>query len=74
MQALIWHGFYHLNLHRIWLRVHEPNKGGIRAYEKAGMQPEGRLREAHYQEGKFVDVHIMSILRQEWDQAREKEG
>ena len=74
VQALIWHGFYHLNLHRIWLRVHEPNKGGIRAYEKAGMQPEGRLREAHYQEGKFVDVHIMSILRQEWGQAREKEG
>ena len=74
VQALIWHGFYHLNLHRIWLRVHAPNKGGIRAYEKAGMQHEGTLREAHYQEGRFVDVFIMSILRQEWNQTQEKEG
>jgi RimJ/RimL family protein N-acetyltransferase len=74
VQALIWHGFHNLNLHRIWLRVHEPNKGGIRAYEKAGMKHEGTLREAHYQEGRFVDVHIMSILRHEWDQAQKKEG
>ncbi len=74
VQALIWHGFYHLNLHRIWLRVHAPNKGGIRAYEKAGMKHEGTLREAHYQEGKFVDVHIMSILRPEWDLVQKKEG
>jgi RimJ/RimL family protein N-acetyltransferase len=72
--AEIWHGFHNLNLHRIWLRVHEPNKGGIRAYEKAGMKHEGTLREAHYQEGRFVDVHIMSILRHEWDQAQNKEG
>jgi RimJ/RimL family protein N-acetyltransferase len=74
VQALIWHGFYHLNLHRIWLRVHAPNKGGIRAYEKAGMRHEGTLREAHYQEGKFVDVYIMSILRPEWDLTQKKEG
>jgi len=74
VQALIWHGFHNLNLHRIWLRVHAPNKGGIRAYEKAGMKQEGTFREAHYQEGRFVDVYSMSILRQEWDQAREKEG
>ena len=74
VQALIWHGFHNLNLHRILLRVHAPNKGGIRAYEKAGMKQEGTFREAHYQEGRFVDVYSMSILRQEWDHAREKEG
>ena len=54
--------------------MHAPNKGGIRAYEKAGMQHEGILREAHYQEGRFVDVYIMSILRHEWDLAQKKEG
>lgn len=74
VKALIWHAFHNLNMHRVWLRVHAPNKGGIRAYEKAGMQHEGKFREAHYQEGRFVDVYSMSILRQEWEQAQEKEA
>ncbi|MEA4812991.1 MAG: GNAT family protein [Anaerolineaceae bacterium] len=72
VQGLIWHGFYNLGLHRIWLRVHSPNRGGIRAYEKAGMKHEGTLREAHYQQGRFVDVHIMSILREEWDEQEKR--
>jgi RimJ/RimL family protein N-acetyltransferase len=66
MQRLLEHGFNTLNLHRIWLQVYAKNPGGIRAYEKAGFTHEGTLRQAHYQHGKYYDVHIMSVLREEW--------
>jgi RimJ/RimL family protein N-acetyltransferase len=67
MKLLIWHGFTNLNLHRIMLRVYETNPRAIRCYEKAGMKQEGRLREAHYRAGEYIDVLLYSILRSEWD-------
>lgn len=66
MHVLIKHGFETLNLHRIWLQVYSKNPRGIRSYEKAGLTREGLFRQAHYQHGKYYDVHIMSILRDEW--------
>jgi RimJ/RimL family protein N-acetyltransferase len=60
------HGFETLNLHRIWLQVYSKNKRGIRAYEKAGFVHEGIYRQAHYQHGRYYDVHLMSVLRNEW--------
>jgi RimJ/RimL family protein N-acetyltransferase len=60
------YGFDKLNLNRIMLTVSEPNKGGIRAYLKAGFKFEGRLRQACYRDGKFHDKIIMSVLRSEY--------
>jgi len=67
MRTMLRHGFETLNLHRIWLQVYANNKRGIRAYEKAGFRHEGIYREGHYQAGKYHDVLLMSVLRQEWD-------
>lgn len=66
MVLLLKHGFDTLNLNRIFLRVFESNPRAIRCYEKAGFVLEGRLRQAEFQAGQFVDVLLMSILRQEW--------
>jgi RimJ/RimL family protein N-acetyltransferase len=66
MRLLLKHGFETLNLHRIWLRVYEKNKRGIRAYEKAGFQFEGKLRHAQYQHNHYCDVLLMSVLKPEW--------
>lgn len=66
LQILLEHGFNTLNLHRIGLRVYSKNKRGIRAYEKAGFQYEGMLRQGHYQHGQYYDVHLMSVIRSEW--------
>jgi RimJ/RimL family protein N-acetyltransferase len=66
MRLLLKHGFQTLNLHRIWLQVYAKNKRGIRAYEKAGFKYEGKYRQAHYQHGQYYDVHLMSVLKQEW--------
>ena len=66
MRLLLRLGFETLNLNRIFLRVDEANKGGIRAYEKAGFIHEGRFRQGVYQNGEYRDLLHMSILRSEW--------
>jgi RimJ/RimL family protein N-acetyltransferase len=66
MRLMLKHGFEVLNLNRIWLQVIAKNTRGIRAYEKAGFTFEGQYRQAHYQHGEYFDVHLMSVLRNEW--------
>ncbi len=66
VRLLCRHGFNTLNLNRIYLRVFETNPGAVRAYEKAGFTHEGRQRQAEFREGKYVDVFVMSILKDEF--------
>jgi len=66
LQMIIQHGFDTLNLNRVALQVYENNPRAIRSYEKAGFVKEGKLRQAHYQDGQYIDVFLMSILRSEW--------
>ena len=66
MVLLVRHGFETLNLNRISLRVYETNLRAIRSYEKVGFIHEGRLRQAEYQEGHYLDVLLMSVLRSDW--------
>lgn len=66
MRMMLKHGFETLNLNRIWLRVYEFNKRGIRAYERAGFKHEGRQRQAIFKDGHYHDVLFMSVLRDEW--------
>jgi RimJ/RimL family protein N-acetyltransferase len=67
MRLMVKYGFYTLNLNRIYLTVFETNHRGIRCYEKAGFIHEGRLRQAIYQDGRYIDMLIMSMLRSEWE-------
>lgn len=66
LSLMLQHGFNTLNLHRIWLQVYSKNIRGIHAYEKAGFIHEGQFRQAHYQHGRYFDVHLMSVLKSEW--------
>lgn len=62
------HGFQNLNLHRIYLRVFANNVRAIRSYEKAGFVHEGRLRQAEFRQGQYLDVFFMSVLKSEWEE------
>lgn len=66
MRLIVGHGFENLNLNRIYLHVFETKPRGKRSYEKVGFCVDGRLRQARFLEGKYVDVFIMSILKSEW--------
>ncbi|MEW6686469.1 MAG: GNAT family protein [Candidatus Edwardsbacteria bacterium] len=65
-KLLLKYGFDTLNLHRIYLFVYEWNQRGIKCYEKAGFKIEAILRGAKFKDGRYFNVVLMSILRDEW--------
>jgi RimJ/RimL family protein N-acetyltransferase len=73
-RLLTGYAFETLNLNRVWLEVYAGHASARRAYEKAGFQLEGTQRQAAYKEGRFIDVHLMSVLRADWDAARARDG
>ena len=66
LRAICDFGFDELRLQRIELLVYAGNQRARRSYEKAGFTLEGTLRRAHYAHGEHKDVHVMSLLRDEW--------
>ena len=71
MRLLLIHGFETLNLNRVQLYVYDQNRWAIRAYEKVGFVHEGRKRQALFKNGKYQDILIMSVLREEWKKDEE---
>src|SRR5690606_16392073 len=61
------YAFDMLNLNRIALTVLEGNSVALRLYERLGFREEGRLRQAQYKGGRYLDVIVMSLLRSEWE-------
>jgi RimJ/RimL family protein N-acetyltransferase len=66
------YAFERLNLNRVWLHVYQNNPRGSRAYERAGYRREGVLRQQAFREGRYLDVYVMGILRQEWEEAKQR--
>ena len=64
--AMLRHGFFDLNLHRIFLFVLATNQAALHVYEKAGFTREGLLREAAYKNGEYQDLILMAVLRSEF--------
>lgn len=66
VRLLVKLGFETLNLNRIFLHVFETNPRAVKCYEKAGFVHEGRQRQGERQDGRYIDVLVMSILQEEW--------
>src|SRR5215207_3540716 len=63
--------FTNTDANRLDLDVYVDNERARRAYENAGFQVEGCLREYHLgADGTRHDVWLMSILRREWEGGR----
>jgi RimJ/RimL family protein N-acetyltransferase len=67
MNLLLQMAFLEWNLHRVSLSVLGYNKRARRSYEKVGFKLEGSLRGYIQREGQRWDMHIMGILRQDWE-------
>lgn len=74
LRTLLGHAFTTLNMNRVGLGVFESNKRAIHVYQRLGFKEEGRLRQAHFDEGRYEDVILMSLLYDEWRAMREEEG
>ena len=66
LNALVDFGFGELRLERIELEVFDFNERAIKSYVKAGFKTDAILRRARFHRGVHHDVHIMSILRDDW--------
>jgi UDP-4-amino-4,6-dideoxy-N-acetyl-beta-L-altrosamine N-acetyltransferase len=60
------HAFNNINLNRIELGVLESNARALKLYEKVGFKQEGVKRQSIYKNGKFVDMIMMAILKEEF--------
>jgi RimJ/RimL family protein N-acetyltransferase len=67
-------GFGELRLERIWLDVYDDNARGRHVYERLGFVQEATFRRGLFRHGRYVDVHRMAMLRDEWSDARNAGG
>lgn len=66
VRALVAFGFSTMQLNRVEARCEIPNVASARVMEKAGMSFEGVLRQHMFAKGRYVDLKLYSILKQEW--------
>lgn len=67
VRLLLDFAFKDLNLYRVYLHVFQTNTTAIHVYEKIGFKKEGLLRKAAHIDGKYVDIGLMGILREEYE-------
>lgn len=61
------HAFYELGMVRVSSRQLFTNQSSIRLHEKCGFKHEGILRKAVFKNGKYQDLNLMSIVREDFD-------
>jgi RimJ/RimL family protein N-acetyltransferase len=61
-RVMLHYAFVDRGLHRVQLEVLATNTAALRSYEKAGFREDGRMREAAWVRGAFVDEVYMSVL------------
>lgn len=64
---VIKYAFSMLNLNRIHLTVLNTNKRALNLYRTLGFHEEGLMRQAQFKNGSYIDIVIMSLLREEFD-------
>jgi len=69
LRTLIKYGFEDLNLNRIWCEVFDNNLA-IDIYKHIGFTFEGKLRQNYFNEGRYWDSHVLSMLAAEYEQIK----
>lgn len=64
------HAFETLNLHKVCLNCDATNERALKVYARLGFKVEGRRREQHFYEGRYLDDVIMGMLRGELEAPR----
>jgi RimJ/RimL family protein N-acetyltransferase len=66
VMEMLRHAFYNLNLHRVELSCLAENTVSAGLYEKCGFRREGVMRKAVFKEGRYTDMYLYSILKEEY--------
>jgi ribosomal-protein-serine acetyltransferase len=65
-RAMVTEGFRAYNLHRIEIRCATKNHRSCSIPRRLGFFEEGILREAEHLQGRWVDLHLFSMLARHW--------
>lgn len=73
LQSLVSHGFNSYGFQVIWGEsfAHNP---ATKMFVQLGFMHEGIRRNLYFREGKFIDAHLYSILREDWESQQSFEG
>jgi [ribosomal protein S5]-alanine N-acetyltransferase len=71
-REVVRYGFERLNLNRIFASHFKGNEKSGRVLEKIGMRHEGSVRQGVLKSGKFIDLEMYSILREDHTPAKQK--
>lgn len=66
LKLMLGYCFINLHMERVTLDYFEGNKIASALYESLGFKHEGLARNACKKDGKYYDLHLMSILRSEY--------
>ncbi len=72
-RLISYYGIDVLGLRRIEAKVYEYNRLSANSLRRNGFTQEGVLRKAGYQDGRYWDVLVFGILREEIDEERRKD-
>lgn len=61
------YAFFDRGLNRIWARVLEDNIGALKMLEKTGYKIEGKLRQANFKNGLYLDEYMLAVLKQDFE-------
>jgi [ribosomal protein S5]-alanine N-acetyltransferase len=70
VEAIINYGFEHMNFQRIEALIEPPNLSSQKLVEKLGFLREGLLRNYEFTRGKFDDLYMYSLLKQDFDKIK----
>ncbi len=56
-----------IDLNRVEALVDPRNEGSLRLIEKQGFQRDGLLRSYEFERRAFVDLYMLSLLREDWE-------
>jgi ribosomal-protein-alanine N-acetyltransferase len=66
------YAFLELGLRKVWARVIVENEASGRVLERNGFRACGLFRQDRYLEGRWHDLAVFEILREEWDIRQER--
>lgn len=69
-RLMLHYAFVDRGFHRVQLEVLATNDAALRTYQKVGFREDGRMRQAAWVRGAFVDEVYLSVLATEWPGAR----
>lgn len=68
IEAIIKYGFEQLNLQRIQALIEPPNEASQKLVERQGFIKEGLLRNYEFTSGKFDNLYMYSLLKEDFDE------